>query len=157
MHHHSRFVETASECFPLDSNPPCATSLHSFLREQCDATVGERERDRSASVLNGDLIRLAGVEERERARQSIPSISLSLSLARSLFPLNSFNHDRPRSYAIFRRFTSATTTTEFFPTIDRPTDADGPDRETTTTNEHPYLRTPDPAPAPARRRRRPSG
>lgn len=65
---------------------------------------------RSASVLNGDLIRLAGVEEKwenERGRQSQLS---SLSLF--------FNHDRPRSYAIFRRST-ATTTTEFFPTIGR--------------------------------------
>ena len=46
----------------------------------------QRESERSASVLNGDLIRLAGVEkwekERERQTESTP-LSLPLSLLQS--------------------------------------------------------------------------
>ena len=53
-----------------DSNPPCALSpIHSSGSNAMQQRESER---RSASVLNGDLIRLAGVEkwEKERGRQS---------------------------------------------------------------------------------------
>ena len=65
-----------------DSNPPCALSpIHSSGSNAMQQRESER---RSASVLNGDLIRLAGVEkwEKERERQT-ESTLLPLPLLQS--------------------------------------------------------------------------